>query len=87
LIIITLYLKRRGGAKWLIAGIPAIFMAVMTIWAVILNEVKFSAGSSALLTVINLCVLIVALWILIEGVVKFFSAEEEPAPPTAPETV
>jgi hypothetical protein len=37
--------------------------------------------------VINLCVLIVAIWILIEGVVKFFSAEEEPAPPTAPETV
>ena len=86
LIIITLYLKRRGGSKWLISGLPAIFMAVMTIWAVILNEVKFSAGHNALLTVINLLVLIIAVWILIEGVIKFFTTEEEPAAPAAPET-
>jgi carbon starvation protein len=86
LIIITLYLKRRGGLGWLIAGLPAIFMAVMTIWAVILNEVKFSAGHNALLTVINLLVLAIAIWILIEGVVKFFTTEEEPTAPAAPET-
>jgi carbon starvation protein len=86
LIIITLYLKRRGGLKWLIAGIPAIFMAVMTIWAVILNEVKFSAGNNMLLTVINLLVLLIAVWILIEGVIKFFGTEEEPAAPATPET-
>jgi carbon starvation protein len=75
LIIITLYLKRRGGLGWLVAGLPAIFMAVMTIWAVILNEVKFSAGHNALLTVINLLVVVIAVWILIEGVVKFFTTE------------
>jgi carbon starvation protein len=86
LIIITLYLKRRGGLKWLIAGIPAMFMAVMTIWAVILNEVKFSAGNNMLLTVINLLVLLIAVWILIEGVIKFFGTEEEPAAPATPET-
>jgi carbon starvation protein len=86
LIIITLYLKRRGGLKWLISGLPAIFMAVMTIWAVILNEVKFSAGNNMLLTVINLLVLLIAVWILIEGVIKFFGTEEEPAAPAAPET-
>mgnify|MGYP000202219463 CR=1 FL=1 len=86
LIIITLYLKRRGGLKWLIAGLPGIFMAVMTIWAVILNEVKFSAGNNMLLTVINLLVLLIAVWILIEGVIKFFGTEEEPAAPAAPET-
>jgi carbon starvation protein len=61
-------------------------MAVMTIWAVILNEVKFSAGHNALLTVINLLVLIIAVWILIEGVIKFFTTEEEPTAPAAPET-
>jgi carbon starvation protein len=86
LIIITLYLKRRGGAKWLISGIPAIFMAIMTIWAVILNEVKFSAGNNMLLTVINLLVLLIAVWIVIEGVIKFFGTGEEPAAPAAPET-
>jgi hypothetical protein len=36
--------------------------------------------------VINICILIVALWIAIEGVIKFFATEEEPAAPTAPET-
>ncbi|MGD2185234.1 MAG: carbon starvation protein A [Desulfobacterales bacterium] len=87
LIIITLYLKRRGGVKWLISGIPAVFMAIMTIWAVILNQVKFGAGGNMLLTVINICILITALWIAIEGVIKFFSTGEEAAPPGAPETV
>ncbi|UCG07919.1 MAG: carbon starvation protein A [Desulfobacterales bacterium] len=86
LIIITLYLKRRGGLKWLVSGIPAAFMAVMTIWAVILNQVKFGAGGNMLLTVINLCILVIALWIAIEGVIKFFTAGEEPAAPAAPET-
>jgi carbon starvation protein len=85
LIIITLYLKRRGGLKWLVSGIPAIFMAVMTIWAVILNQVKFLGGGNMLLTVINICILITAVWIAIEGVIKFFVTEEEPAAPAAPE--
>jgi carbon starvation protein len=86
LIIITLYLKRRGGLKWLVSGIPAAFMAVITIWALILNEAKFGAGGNTLLTVINICILIIALWIAIEGVIKFFATEEEPAAPAAPET-
>jgi carbon starvation protein len=86
LIIITLYLKRQGGLKWLIAGIPAIFMAVMTIWAVILNQLKFGAGDNMLLTVINICILFIAIWIVVEGVVKFFGTSEEPTAPAAPET-
>jgi carbon starvation protein len=86
LIIITLYLKRRGGLKWLVPAIPAAFMAIMTIWAVILNQVSFSAGKNALLTVINVCILIIACWIVVEGVIKFFVTEEEPTAPAAPET-
>jgi carbon starvation protein len=85
LIIITLYLKRRGGLKWMVSGIPAIFMAVMTIWALILNQVKFGAAGNTLLTVINICILLLAIWIAIEGVIKFFATEEEPAAPAAPE--
>jgi carbon starvation protein len=55
----------------------------MTIWAVILNQVTFSAGKNGLLTVINICILIVALWIAIEGIIKFFLTEEEPTAPGA----
>jgi len=82
LIIITVYLRAKGGAKWLVAGLPAIFMSVMTIWAVIVNQTTFLHKHNALLTVINICILIVALWIVVEGIAKFFSiggqATEEP---------
>ena len=73
LIIITLYLQRKGGLKWMVSGLPAIFMSVMTIWAVIMNQNKFLGAQNMLLTVINLCILIIAIWITIEGVIKFFS--------------
>jgi carbon starvation protein len=78
LIIITLYLKTRGGLKWMVAGLPAIFMSIMTIWAVVMNQVKFGAGGLALLQVINFIILIIALWIAVEGLIKFFSTGEIP---------
>ncbi|MEJ2283780.1 MAG: carbon starvation protein A [Desulfobacterales bacterium] len=81
LIIITLYLKARGGLKWMIAGLPAIFMSVMTIWAVIMNQFKFGAAQNMLLQVINFCILVIAVWIAIEGVIKFFSTGEAPPEP------
>jgi len=79
LIIITVYLKYKGGAKWLVSGIPAIFMSVMTIWAVVVNQTTFLHKHNALLTVINICILIVALWIVVEGIAKFFSIGGEAA--------
>ncbi len=86
LIVITLYLQTKGGAKWMFAGFPALFMAFMTIWAVIMNQTKFLGAENMLLTVINLCVLIIAVWIVIEGLIKFFSsygkAPIEPEPAT-----
>ena len=86
LIIITLYLQTKGGAKWMFAGFPALFMSVMTIWAVVMNQTKFLGAHNMLLTVINICVLIIAVWILIEGLIKFFSsygkAPIEPEPAT-----
>ncbi len=82
LIIITLYLKARGGLKWMIAGLPAIFMSVMTIWAVILNQVEFGAANNMLLQVINAIILLIALWIVVEGVIRFFTMDGEvPAEP------
>ncbi len=85
LIIITLYLEKQGGLKWIISGLPAVFMAVMTIWAVVMNQVKFLGAHNLLLTIINVCVLIVALWIVAEGAVKFFKLLGKP--PAEPESV
>jgi len=78
LIIITLYLKRRGGLKWMISGLPACFMTFMTIWAVVLNQLKFDAAHNMMLMVINVAILIIAVWIALEGLIKFFKTEEEP---------
>jgi carbon starvation protein len=82
LFIITLYLKTRGGLKWLVAGIPAVFMAIMTIWACILNQLKFIGAGNALLYIINICIIITALWIVVESVIKFFSTGEVAEEPT-----
>jgi carbon starvation protein len=73
LIIVALYLHAKGGAKWMVPGLPAIFMAVMTIWALVLNQANYLGVHNVLLTVINICILIVAVWIVVEGVVKFFT--------------
>ncbi len=86
LIIITLYLKRRGGLKWLVAGLPAVFMAAMTVWAVVLNQINFGAAHNTLLRVVNLCILLLACWIVVEGVIKFFFTQEEPEPVLKTET-
>jgi carbon starvation protein len=58
-------------------------MSVMTIWAVIMNQFTFGAAHNALLQVINFIILVIAVWIAIEGLVKFFSPThipKEPAP-------
>ncbi|MEA2060736.1 MAG: carbon starvation protein A [Thermodesulfobacteriota bacterium] len=77
LIIITVYLKGKGGIKWMISGIPAVLMAFMTIWALIMNQTKFGTDHNLLLQVINAIILFIAVWIVIEGVIKFFSIEDD----------
>jgi carbon starvation protein len=80
LIVITLYLKTKGGLKWMVAGIPAIFMAVMTLWASVVNQVQFGSAHNMLLQVINIATIIIAVWIVLEGLVKFFQTEEDTTP-------
>jgi carbon starvation protein len=82
LFIITLYLKTRGGLKWLVSGIPAVFMAVMTIWACIINQLNFIGAGNALLYIINICIIITAVWIVVESVIKFFTTGEITEEPT-----
>ena len=75
LIVITVYLKARGGLKWLVAGIPAAFMAVMTLWAAVMNQLQYGTAHNFLLQSINIAIILIAVWIVIEGVVKFFCTE------------
>ena len=84
--IITLYLKTKGGLKWLISGIPAVFMAIMTIWGVIVNQTLFLGADNILLSIINGAILIVSIWIVVEGVAKFVAVSQG-APPAKPQEV
>ena len=68
LLLLTIYLRRRGGLAFLITAIPWLFMSIMTIWAVIVNETRFAAEENWLLSGINGLILVLALWILTEGV-------------------
>ncbi|MGD9898253.1 MAG: carbon starvation CstA 5TM domain-containing protein [Calditrichaceae bacterium] len=73
LIIITLYLKSKGGLKWVVAGIPAIFMSVMTLWASVMNQVEFGANQNLLLQIVNGVIIFIVIWVIGEGLIKFFS--------------
>jgi len=73
LIVITLYLRRQGGLKWMVAGIPAVFMVIMTFWASLINEFKFAAQQDWLLVSINTVIMVLVVLIVIEGLRKFFA--------------
>ncbi len=77
LIIITVYLKEKGGMKWMVSGIPAVFMIFMTIWALIVNQTNFGTQHNMLLQTVNLIVLVIAVWISIEGLIRFFNIDGE----------
>ena len=77
LIIIAAYLKTKGGIKWLVAGIPAIAMMVLTIWALLLNQTAFGAKHNLLLQAVNGISLILAVWIFIEGLIKIATVKAD----------
>ncbi|HMA75874.1 MAG TPA: carbon starvation protein A [Candidatus Krumholzibacteriaceae bacterium] len=72
LIVITFYLRQKGKIKFLVSALPAAFMSVMTVWALVLNQVKFWDTSNFLLQIINITILFITLWIVFEGLLKLF---------------
>ena len=72
---VTVYLKKRGGMSWIISGIPAIFLGVMTVWAILVNQGMYMDGGKTLLSVLNLLVLGVSLWVAGEAIVKFMKTD------------
>ncbi|MCD6397877.1 MAG: carbon starvation protein A, partial [Spirochaetaceae bacterium] len=76
LIVLTVYLKGKGGAKYLLTLFPAIFMVVMTIWALFINEGNFIGSGNVLLLVVNAIVIIIALWVAFEGFVALGKKQE-----------
>jgi len=73
LLVVTIYLKHRGGQWYLVSAIPCLFMLLVTNWAMLQNEMIFLVNENWLLVVIGAGIFALALWMTVEAVVAFFS--------------
>jgi carbon starvation protein len=63
--IITSYLIKKKNKYWLLAGIPTLFMSIITIWGSIENHTSFWTQQNYLLVITNLIILILSIYVLI----------------------
>ncbi len=78
LIVISIYLKGRSKWGWLISLIPALFMLIVSMWAIIENQFSFGAKHNILLEVLNAIIFISMIWVAVEGVGKFLKTSYSP---------
>jgi carbon starvation protein len=74
--VVTLYLKSKGGLKFIVAALPCLIMLVITNWAMVKNEIIFLtnekyAGEKWLLSTIGAGIFVLALWMTIEALMAF----------------
>jgi len=85
LLVVSVYLKRKHAWGWLLTLLPCLFMLVLTIWAMVANEINFvgAANRSWVLIVINALTLVLAVGLIIEGIIVLV----RPGGPKAGESV
>jgi len=71
LLVVTLYLRHKGGLKFLVTGIPCLFMLTVTNWAMIQNEIRFVRSKDWLLIGIGGGIFVLALWMTVEAAIAF----------------
>ncbi|MCK4998339.1 MAG: carbon starvation protein A [Anaerohalosphaera sp.] len=83
LLVISMYLKKKGGLKYILTAVPCAAILTMTCWALTLQltaeETGFFAQKNWLLAAIGTTVLALAVWMVIETVIVFAkgSAKED----------
>jgi len=77
LLVVSVYLKRKGGLKHLVTSIPCVFMLAMTLWAVTLNELGFIKKANYFLAAVNGVTGVMAVWMTIESVIAFIAKPKE----------
>ena len=80
LLIITLYLRKKGGLKYLFTAIPCLIMLIITSWAMVKNEIDYIKQDNLLLVIIGAIISILALWMIIEAVIVFGSKKATEVP-------
>ncbi|MHC4076428.1 MAG: carbon starvation CstA family protein, partial [Planctomycetota bacterium] len=71
LLVVTLYLKRKGGLKFVVTAVPCIIMLIITTCAMVSNEMVFISNRNWLLVVISTVMFLLALWMTLEAAVVF----------------
>ena len=71
LLVVTLYLKQKGGLRFLVTAIPCLIMLVITNWAMIENEIRFFRDKDWLLASIGTGIFALALWMTVEAILAF----------------
>ncbi|HOP62058.1 MAG TPA: carbon starvation protein A [Spirochaetota bacterium] len=67
LIVMTIYLKKKGGIKYMFTLLPALFMIIMTVWALFINQGNYLKADNMMLTSINAIVIVIAIIVAFEG--------------------
>ncbi|MBA7606180.1 Pyruvate/proton symporter BtsT [subsurface metagenome] len=80
LLVVTLYLKRKGGLKFIVTAVPCLIMLVITNWAMVKNEKIFLAEKNWFLVIIGAGIFALALWMTIEALIAFFNLPHQPEP-------
>lgn len=73
LVVISFYLRTKGGFKWLFTGIPAAIMITITAHATVLNTQGFINSQKILLSVIGMIISVVILWVVVESIIQWKS--------------
>jgi len=71
LLVVSFYLKHKGGSKFLLSAIPCIVMLFITTWAMIKNQAVFISKGQWHLVVIGTGIIALALWMFIESLAAF----------------
>lgn len=78
LLVVTIYLKRKGGLKFVLTAVPCLLMLAITNWAMVKNEIFFLtqekyANDRWILAPIGVGIFALALWMTIEALIVFLS--------------
>ncbi len=78
LFVVMIWLMKTGRGKYsAAAGVPAVFMAIITLWALVALTIKWGLGS--IIGWAALIEIILAVWIFIEGIISVVNLNKEKA--------
>jgi carbon starvation protein len=80
LLVVTFYLKHKGGLKFVVTAAPCVVMLVITNWAMVRNEMLFLREKNWLLVIVGGGIFALALWMTVEAVITFFTSPRPTTP-------